>query len=67
MPNTEEGYYSNRGVGNKQCTIIDYVDDLLMTCKNKVTIVGAIKALTAKYHDVQERTVLRLRGYSRDS
>ena len=32
-----------------QCTMVDYVDDLSMTCKDGATIAGVIEALKAKY------------------
>ena len=54
VPNPEEGCCFNRGVGDMQCTVIVYVDDLLVTCKDEETIDGVIKALKAKYFDVQE-------------
>ena len=59
VPNPEKGCCFNRGVGDKQCTVLVYVDDLLVTCKDEVTIVGVIKALQAKYFDVQEHTGVR--------
>ena len=37
-----------------QCTVIVYVDDLLVTCKDEVTIAEVIEPLKIKYHDVQE-------------
>ena len=39
VPNPEEGCYFNRAIGDNQCTVIVYVDDLLVTCKDEVTIV----------------------------
>ena len=42
-----------------QCTVIVYVDNLLLTCKVEVTITGVIEALKAKYHDMQEHTGVR--------
>jgi len=56
VPNPEEGCCFNRGVGDMQCTVIVYVDDLLVTCKDADTISGVIQALKVKYHDVQEHT-----------
>ena len=40
IPNPKEGCCFNRGVGDMQCTVIVSVDDLLVTCKDEVTIVG---------------------------
>ena len=45
VPNPEEGCCFNRGVGDMQCTVIVYVDDLLVTCKDADTISGVIQAL----------------------
>ena len=53
MPNPDEGCCFNSGVGDKQCPIIAYVDDLLVNCKDEVTTTGVSKALKAKYRDVQ--------------
>ena len=36
------------------CTVIVYVDDLLVTCTDEATISEVIEALKVKYHDVQE-------------
>ena len=48
MPKLEEVCCFNREVGDKQCTLIVYVDGLLVTCKDVVTIDGVNKALKAK-------------------
>ena len=55
-PNPEEGCCSNRGVGDMQCILTAYVDDLLVTCKDEATITGGIEALKALYHNAQEHT-----------
>ena len=52
----EEGCCFNRGVGDMQCTVIVYMDDLLVTCKGETTIAEVIEVLKVQYHDVQEHT-----------
>ena len=37
-----------------QCTVIVYVDDLLVTCKDEATIAEVIEAVKVKNHDGQE-------------
>ena len=37
-----------------QCTVLVYVDDLLVTCKDEVTMNEVIETLKAKCHDVLE-------------
>ena len=37
-----------------QCTVIDYVDDLLVTCKDEATIARVIEELMNKCHDIQQ-------------
>ena len=54
VPNSEEGCCFNRGVRDMQCTVMFYVDDLLVTCKDEGTIAEVFEALKAKYHEVQE-------------
>ena len=39
-----------------QCTVIAYVNDLPVTCKDETTIAEVVDVLKAKYHDVQEHT-----------
>ena len=39
-----------------QCTVIVYLDDLLVTCEDETTMAEVIEALKIKYHDVQEHT-----------
>ena len=39
-----------------QYTVITYVDDLLMACKDEATIAEVIETLKTKYHDAQEHT-----------
>ena len=38
------------------CTVIVYVDDLLVTCKDEANIDRVIEVLKVKYFDVQEHT-----------
>ena len=45
----------NRVVGDMQCTVIVYVDYILVSCDDEATIDGVIEALKVKYRDVQER------------
>ena len=59
MPDPEEGCCFNRGIGDKQCTAIVYVKDLLVTCKDEVAMVGFIDALKTKYNEVQEHTSVK--------
>jgi len=54
--NPEEPCCFNHGVGADQCTIIVFVDDLLVTCRNMDIINDLISKLKAKYHEVQEHT-----------
>ena len=42
------------GEGNQQCTVVLYVDDLLVTCKDRGTIDATLATLKAKYKDVRE-------------
>ena len=39
--------------------MIVYVDALLVTCKDKATLAGAIDALRVKYHDVKEQSEVK--------
>ena len=56
VPIPEKGDCFNRDVGDKQCTVIVYVDDLLVTCRNEVIIIEVIEVPKAKYHDGQKLT-----------
>ena len=49
ISNPEKGCCLNRGVGDMQCTVIVYVDDLLVMCKDETTTAEDIEALKAKY------------------
>ena len=49
----------NCEVGNMQCTLKVYVDDLPVTCKDEATIARGIEAAKAEYHEVQEHTGVR--------
>ena len=48
-----EGYCFDCGVGDMQCTVIVYIDDLLVVFTDEATVAGVIEALTDKCHDVQ--------------
>ena len=39
-----------------KCTVLVYVDGLIVTCKDEATIAGVIEALKSKYHEDQEHT-----------
>ena len=39
-----------------QYTVTVYVDDLLVTCKDEITIAWDIAALKVKYRDVKDHT-----------
>jgi hypothetical protein len=54
VANPEDECVFNKGDGNQQCTIVLYVDDLLITCKVRETINATLASLKAKYKDVQE-------------
>ena len=54
MPTPAECCCLNHGVGDKQRTVIVYLNDILETCKDETTTAYVIEALQAKYHDVHE-------------
>ena len=58
VPNPEEGCCINHGVEIMQCTVIAFVDELVIVyvviVYDEVTIAGVITALKATYHDAQE-------------
>ena len=39
-----------------QCTVIVYVEDLLVKYKDDIAIAAVVEALKVKYHDVQKHT-----------
>ena len=43
----------------KESTVIVYVDDLLVYCKDESTIDGIVEAVNDKYHNVQEHTGMK--------
>ena len=45
IPNPEKGCCFNRGVWDMQCTVIIYVDGLLVTCRDEATMDAVIEAL----------------------